>query len=137
MSRQRVYSTYVGHIRAAMGRARRYVSGKTFADFAADEQAIDATVRTIEIVGEAAKRVPDEIRALEPEIPWRRMAGMRDIVIHQYDSVDLAAVWDTVQEDMGEVLVRLEHLQRELERREDEEWERDRHGSQRDVDQRE
>src|SRR5947209_2172671 len=124
MSPARVYSIYVGHIRDAAARAQRYTSGRTFHEFAADEQAIDATVRVLEIIGETAKRLPDDVRALEPEIPRRRMAGLRDTVIHQYDRVDLATVWRTAQEDAPALLPRLERLQRLLERREDEEWER-------------
>jgi uncharacterized protein with HEPN domain len=121
---RQAYSVYVGHIHAAAERARRYVSDMTFEQFASDERTVDATVRTLEIVGEATKRIPKEIRALDPEVPWGRMAGMRDVIIHQYDDVDLAVVWDTVQKRLPELLPRLQRLQRELERREDEEWER-------------
>lgn len=125
MSHRRFYSTYVGHIRDAAERARRYTSGRTFDEFAADEQAIDATVRVLEIIGEATKRLPEDIRELEPEVPWRRMAGLRDVVVHQYDRVDLAVVWRTAQDDVPDLLSRLERLRRLLEEREDEEWERE------------
>jgi uncharacterized protein with HEPN domain len=57
----------------------------------------DAVVRRIEIVGEAARRVSQETRDKYPQIPWREMTNMRNLVIHEYDSVDIKQVWDTVQ----------------------------------------
>lgn len=123
MSSRRVYSVYVGHIRDAAERAQRYTSGLTLDEFEANQQVIDATVRVLEIIGEATKRLPEDIRSLEPEIPWRKMAGLRDIVIHQYDHVDLAAVWAAAREDVPNVRNRLERLQYLLEQKEDEEWE--------------
>jgi len=53
----------------------------------------DAVIRNLEIVGEAIKRIPDELRAQYPSMPWKRMAGLRDVLIHQYEGVDLGQVW--------------------------------------------
>jgi uncharacterized protein with HEPN domain len=74
-----------------------------------------AVVRALEIVGEAAKLVPAEVRDRAPEIPWRVMAGMRDKLIHAYAGVDLQVVWRTVHEELPAVLVHIEALLRELE----------------------
>jgi uncharacterized protein with HEPN domain len=120
----RAYSVYVGHIRDAIQHALQFTAGLDYERFAADNRTSYATVRALEIVGEAAKRVPDEIRSLDPTIPWRKMAGMRDVIIHRYDEVNLAEVWDAVQGNLEELLPRLERLQRLLENREYEEWER-------------
>lgn len=60
----------------------------------------DATVRTLEVVGEATKRLPTEIRALDEGVPWQDMARMRDRIIHRYDDVDLSIVWDVVHGDL-------------------------------------
>ncbi|HEX5309019.1 MAG TPA: DUF86 domain-containing protein [Solirubrobacteraceae bacterium] len=78
--------------------------------FYADGKTRDAVVRNIEIIGQAAKGVSDTTRELEPDVPWRQMAGMRDKLIHEYFGVDLALVWDVVERDLPDVRPRLEQL---------------------------
>lgn len=124
MTGQRAYSVYLDQMRDAIQHALQFTAGLNQDQFVADERTIYATVRALEIVGEAAKRVPDQIRDLDSTIPWRTMAGMRDVMIHRYEEVDLAEVWNIVQGDLEEMLPRLERLQCLLEQREDEEWER-------------
>ncbi len=81
----------------------------------------DAVLRNLTVIGEAAKRVDDQYRVENPEIPWRPIAGLRDILIHQYEGVDLDRVWEIVQRDLPSVkkaiatiLPPLEQLEREL-----------------------
>jgi uncharacterized protein with HEPN domain len=81
----------------AMGRIARYLSGVSREAFAADEQKIDAVVRNLEVLGEAVKNVPDEVRGSHPQIEWKKIAGLRDILIHQYFGVDLDIIWDIVR----------------------------------------
>ena len=71
--------------------------GLTFETFAADETLRRAFVRSLEIIGEAAKKVPEDFRVLHPTVEWRAMAGMRDRLIHDYFGVDFELVWDVVQ----------------------------------------
>jgi uncharacterized protein with HEPN domain len=125
----RVYSVYVGHIREAADRAREFVAGMSYEQFAADTRTVYATVRALEIVGEAARLIPEDVRAMEPAIPWRAMAGMRDRMIHRYEEVDLTVVWDAVQQELPALFPALARLQQTLEAREDEEWERLSNGS--------
>jgi uncharacterized protein with HEPN domain len=87
-------------IRTAASKARQFISGLDYAAFVADEKSIYAVVRALEIVGEATKRIPQEIRDLAPTIPWRSMAGSRDKLIHDYITVDLENVWHTVVVDL-------------------------------------
>jgi len=87
---------YLDDILTSIGRIREYTTGATRETFGRDQKTIDAVVRNLEIIGEAVKRVPDDVRARAPEIEWSRVAGLRDILIHAYSSVDLDIVWDVV-----------------------------------------
>lgn len=68
--------------------------------FNEQEMAQDAVARNLEIIGEAVKRVPQGIRDATPEIPWRKMAGLRDVLIHDYEGVNLVRVWGVVEQDL-------------------------------------
>lgn len=77
--------------------------GLSFEAFAADETLRRAFVRSLEIIGEAAKKVPDDFRASHPSVEWRAMAGMRDRLIHDYFGVDFELVWDVLQKRIPEL----------------------------------
>ena len=94
---------YLRHILDAISRIEEYTIDLDYDDFMDNNLVQDGVVRQIEIVGEATKRVSAEMREKYPDIPWRKMAGMRDKLVHDYLGVDLDAVWDTVRKDIPEL----------------------------------
>lgn len=90
--------------------ARDLVRDKTFEELQADRVMALALTRLLEIVGEAASRVPSEVREQHPEIEWRDIVGLRNRVIHGYDAVDLAVVWRILEADVPLLIDRLEQI---------------------------
>ena len=94
----RDYRLYLEDILRAAQSIEEYLLGvRSFDNFCADKMRVDAVLRNLEIVGEASKRVPSEIKEKYPAVEWRKIAGLRDIVAHEYFGVDLEIVWDVVQ----------------------------------------
>lgn len=96
----RTYIDFLNDIRDSAAKAQEFVDGMDFAEFRRDDKTIYAVVRALEIIGEAVKRIPDDIRTLAPTLPWKSMAGMRDKLVHDYVSVDVEIVWRTVAENL-------------------------------------
>ncbi len=101
MSRECIF--YLEDMLESCNRILLYVKDLTFEQFKQDLKTFDATVRNLEIIGEAAKQIPDNIRAMMPEIEWRKAAGLRDMLIHAYFGIDNAILWDVVQNKIPEL----------------------------------
>ncbi|HLN24374.1 MAG TPA: DUF86 domain-containing protein [Patescibacteria group bacterium] len=84
----------------AIERVARYTHDMSEAEFVADDRSVDAVVRNLEIIGEAAHRLPFEVQQHHADIPWSRMAEMRHILIHEYHSVNAQLIWATVHHDI-------------------------------------
>lgn len=110
MSSPRIYLHYLQDIHGYAAKALEFVQGMSEDDFLEDEKTVFAVTRALEVVGEAAKNVPDDIRNKYPEIPWRDLAGMRDKLIHHYFGVDLKILWKTVSQDIPVLTLRLEEI---------------------------
>lgn len=91
---------YIEHILLSIDRIESYLKGKDRQFFSNDYLTQDAVVRQLELVGEATKRVSKEFRKINPPVPWSDMAGMRDILIHDYIDVDLDIVWKNATESI-------------------------------------
>lgn len=98
MSKGRERSDYLADILNAMIEIDEFISGMTFDAFEEDRKTINAVIRSLEVLGEATKHIPTSLRNKHPEIPWSKMAGMRDVLIHDYMGVDLMTVWKVARE---------------------------------------
>jgi uncharacterized protein with HEPN domain len=101
---------YLLDILLAARRALRFNVKATWEDFERDELRQHATARTLEIIGEAARKISPEFKAAHPEIPWADMIGLRHRLIHEYFRIDLRRVWDTVQNDLPKLIALVEPL---------------------------
>ena len=106
---------FIGHILESIEIIEGYSEGMTEVDLMGSIDLQDKIIRRIEIIGEAVKNLPDDLKKAHSEIPWRDIAGMRDIVVHQYFGVDLEFVWQVVTKDIPELKPKLLKIQEELE----------------------
>jgi uncharacterized protein with HEPN domain len=101
---------YLLDIVEAIHWSREFVEGLSYEAFLADKKSQDAVIRNLEIIGEATKQLSGEIRAENGQIPWRKMAGLRDRLIHDYFGVNIDIVWQIVSVDLLPVATQIEQL---------------------------
>ena len=106
---------YLKEIIECMNYAEEFLENTTFEEFINDRKTKDAVVRELEVIGEAVKNLPDDFRDKYPKVPWRKMAGLRDKLIHFYFGIDYEMVWKIVKEDIPETRLSIEKILSELE----------------------
>jgi len=90
----RDYRAYLEDIVQAAQKIHRYISGLSLQTFSDDEKTVDAVVRNLEVIGEAVRNIPVDIRGRYPEINWQRIVGLRNILIHEYFALSMKIIWD-------------------------------------------
>ncbi len=94
-------------IAAAIRKIEDYKRGFHREAFLSDEKTVDAVVRNLEIIGEAARQMPNDFAATHPEIPWQRIAGLRNRIVHEYFGLDLEIIWEVIETDLPDLKARL------------------------------
>jgi len=100
MRRKRIYSDYLRDIAHYAALAEELVAGLEYEQFAADEEKALAVLHALQIIGEAAARLPASVKQRYPDVPWADVVGMRNLIVHGYYVVDLEIVWKTVRQDL-------------------------------------
>lgn len=101
---------YLQDILTSIQRIEEYTKDLSSKDFENDWKTIDAVVRNLEIIGEAAKNMPEETMEKYPEIPWSSMVTMRNKIIHEYFGVDVEILWKTIKEDLPPLKAQIEKI---------------------------
>ncbi|MBF0484362.1 MAG: DUF86 domain-containing protein [Candidatus Omnitrophica bacterium] len=96
----RQYKDYVEDIISSIEKIENFVKGMAFEKFEKDDKTVFAVIRGLEIIGEAVKKIPSDIKSKHKSIPWKEMAGMRDKLIHEYFGIKPRVVWKTIKEDL-------------------------------------
>jgi len=100
----RSWQLFVLDMQEACERVLRYTDGMSAEEFARDQLIRDAVLRNLFIIGEAAKKIPQQVRIRHPEVEWKAMAGLRDVLAHAYFALDDATLWDIIDNEVPELL---------------------------------
>lgn len=109
---KRTPKLYFQDILDSIKKIENYLQGCIYKRFVTDEMVLDAVVRNIEIIGEAALQMPLETKKIHPEIPWVKITGMRNKIVHEYFGVDVEILWQTIKEDLPKLKRQIESASR-------------------------
>jgi uncharacterized protein with HEPN domain len=108
---------YLLDIKNAIRKIQKYVADVSYEQFSQNDEKIDAVIRNLEIIGEAARCIPQRIKQKYSGINWQDIAGMRNIIAHEYFGVDLAIIWKTIKENLPELGDKIEQIIVELDKK--------------------
>ena len=100
----------------AVNDIERFVADMSYEQFIKDKKTLNAVVRSIEVIGEASKRLPESLKAKNSELPWREITGMRDKLIHAYFGMDTETIWKTVKENIPQLKQTIEKMVKDQEK---------------------
>jgi uncharacterized protein with HEPN domain len=106
---------YLKDILEALSAIERFVEGVEFEDFKKNDEKSSAVIRKFEIIGEATKNVPEEIKQIYPDVPWKEMAGFRDKLIHFYFGIKYEIVWQTIKNRIPQIKLLIQKILNDLE----------------------
>lgn len=115
---KRGYKDYIVDVVDAIDKIERFTENMEFNDFESDDKTLLAVVKSLEIIGEAVKKIPENVRKIYPEIPWSKIAGMRDKLVHEYFGINIKVVWRTIKEDIPSIKPTMKEMLEKLEREE-------------------
>ncbi|MEO8232587.1 MAG: DUF86 domain-containing protein [Ignavibacteriota bacterium] len=114
MKTKRDYITFLEDMYDAVCKGILFTNDMTYEQFETDDKTQYAVIRAIEIIGEASKKIPENIRTQSIEIPWTNVSGMRDVLIHDYFGVNIRVVWETAKKDLPDLKKQLHLLIKDL-----------------------
>jgi uncharacterized protein with HEPN domain len=113
LSGLRDYKLYLHDIKEAVEKIETFIKGFSLEEFVKDAKTVDAVIRNLEIMGEAAKHIPKRVKEKHPDIDWKAMAGMRNILTHEYFGVRMGIIWKTIRERLPALRYKIEEILKE------------------------
>jgi len=114
--KKRDYRDYLKDILDSINDIRDFIRDMSFEEFRRDKKTINAVVRSIEVIGEATKKIPRALKDKHKNVPWKKMAGMRDRLIHEYFGIDVEILWKTAKNDIPPLKQLVQNILKSLEK---------------------